>query len=280
MKSEIWVQVFGLMTFLVITVSSLSNEELQKWYKQVQDPKFQCPHDSVDHSTVQPLISVVDCDEPEASYRYDFKLHNGKKAKKGPFNGYATVIISSDTDYESYNFGFRHKKCIKVPNRSIERISGHFINDKLTGDVTINYRDETFLKAFVRDSTFVGVKRHFKGDGTLLNLTDSNDNTIYWKNLQSGFSWIGCQPVEFGKRCYIADQTYQDIKSCIAIEDEFYINCHRVENFEHLNHDQCTLINENGDHEPKTKTFNMLLSQFKEKPSDRHNKFCTKKKLT
>ena len=122
-------------TSIFETGSSMSKEDLHKWYLNIQNSKFQCsaPPNHVTNSDQIPLLTVIDCDEPGASYRYNFRLSNGKKPKKGLFNGYATVDISShDNQFnENFNFGLRHKKCIKVNSRDIAQITGYFTNDKL-----------------------------------------------------------------------------------------------------------------------------------------------------
>ena len=99
-------------TSIFETGSSMSKEDLHKWYLNIQNQKFQCsvPSNPVTNSDQIPLLIVIDCDEPGASYRYNFRLSDGKKPKKGPFNGYATVDISSHASQfnENFNFGLSH----------------------------------------------------------------------------------------------------------------------------------------------------------------------------
>ena len=57
---------------------------------------------------------------------------NGKKPKKGAaFNGLATISLANEEDHETYNFGLRHKKCIKIDSERISQLKGNFVNDNL-----------------------------------------------------------------------------------------------------------------------------------------------------
>ena len=56
---------------------------------------------------------------------------NGKKPKKGPFDGKAKILIGSGGENENYNYGFKNKKCIQVYSRMVRYISGTFLNDVL-----------------------------------------------------------------------------------------------------------------------------------------------------
>ena len=53
---------------------------LRKWFNQVKLPSFTCPHTqnnekfgSMQNDTT-PLVQVVDCNEPDAIYQYDYKV--------------------------------------------------------------------------------------------------------------------------------------------------------------------------------------------------------------
>ena len=58
-----------------------------------------------------------------------FQQFNGKKQKRGPFNGRAKILIASLGDNDNYNYGFKNKKCIKVYSELVRSISGTFVND-------------------------------------------------------------------------------------------------------------------------------------------------------
>ena len=55
------------------------NKELHAWYEKITDQKFNCPapieFELDPGNDGQPILKVVDCDDPLATYRYDYKVH-------------------------------------------------------------------------------------------------------------------------------------------------------------------------------------------------------------
>lgn len=143
-----------ILAFIICTHGELPSE-LVEWQTRVQDANIDCspPNDDLEKvANSEPVLKVVDCSDPNALYRYDFKvpffkktfckisyhifcplqLRNGKKPKLGqPFNGKAKISLGGSTNNEKFNFGFRSKKCIQVKSDRIVEILGSFVNDQL-----------------------------------------------------------------------------------------------------------------------------------------------------
>ena len=68
-----------IVTFIVSTTGANKNKELHVWYEKITDQKFNCPapiQSELDLGTDgQPILKVVDCDDPSATYRYDYKVN-------------------------------------------------------------------------------------------------------------------------------------------------------------------------------------------------------------
>ena len=87
----------------------------------------------------------MDCDDLGSIIRYDFKLKNGKKPKKGLLNGSGTLIFPDGIDgNENYNFGFRNKKCINIYMKNVRKLSGNFVNDTIEVNLTFSFFKEYF----------------------------------------------------------------------------------------------------------------------------------------
>ena len=67
------------MTFIASTAVANKNKELHTWYQKITDQKFNCPapveSELEPGNDGQPILKVVDCDDPSATYRYDYKVH-------------------------------------------------------------------------------------------------------------------------------------------------------------------------------------------------------------
>ena len=68
-----------IVTFIVNSTVANKNKELHAWYEKITDQKFNCPapiQSELDPGTDgQPILKVVDCDDPSATYRYDYKVN-------------------------------------------------------------------------------------------------------------------------------------------------------------------------------------------------------------
>ena len=66
-------------TFIVSTTVANKNKEFHAWYVKITDQNFNCPapiQSELDPGTDgQPILKVVDCDDPSATYRYDYKVN-------------------------------------------------------------------------------------------------------------------------------------------------------------------------------------------------------------
>ena len=67
------------MTFIASTAVANKNKELHAWYENITDQKFNCPAPAESElnpgNDGQPILKVVDCDDPSATYRYDYKVN-------------------------------------------------------------------------------------------------------------------------------------------------------------------------------------------------------------
>ena len=62
----------------VIPACAVNKEELRVWHTKITDPKFKCPpSNKSENNSFQgpPLLKIVDCNEPSAIYRYNYKVH-------------------------------------------------------------------------------------------------------------------------------------------------------------------------------------------------------------
>ena len=66
------------MTFIACKTGANKNKELHVWYEKITDQKFNCPapaESELNPGNGQPILKVVDCDDPSATYRYDYKVN-------------------------------------------------------------------------------------------------------------------------------------------------------------------------------------------------------------
>ena len=67
-----------IVTFIAATVVANKNKDFHAWYEKITDQKFNCPapiESELDPGNDgQPILKVVDCDDPSAIYRYDYKV--------------------------------------------------------------------------------------------------------------------------------------------------------------------------------------------------------------
>ena len=86
-----------IVTFIANSTVANKNKELHAWYEKITDQKFNCPapiqsrdaggggrrgtcsisaESELDpDNDGQPIFKVVDCDDPSATYRYDYKVN-------------------------------------------------------------------------------------------------------------------------------------------------------------------------------------------------------------
>ena len=68
-----------IATFIASTTVANKSKEFHAWYEKITDQKFNCPapiQSELDPGTDgQPILKVIDCDDPSATYRYDYKVN-------------------------------------------------------------------------------------------------------------------------------------------------------------------------------------------------------------
>ena len=68
-----------IVTFIANSTVANKNKELHAWYEKITDQKFNCPaplQSELDPGNDgQAILKVVDCDDPSATYRYDYKVN-------------------------------------------------------------------------------------------------------------------------------------------------------------------------------------------------------------
>ena len=66
-----------IVAFITSTADANKNRQLHAWYEKITDQKFNCPAESEldPDNDGQPIFKVVDCDDPSATYRYDYKVN-------------------------------------------------------------------------------------------------------------------------------------------------------------------------------------------------------------
>jgi hypothetical protein len=55
----------------------------------------------------------------------------GKKAKRGPFNGFGVLEFGRTGENGKFNHGMKFGKCFKIVRSDIKKITGFFKNDQL-----------------------------------------------------------------------------------------------------------------------------------------------------
>jgi len=223
-------------------------EDFQSWQKLVTNDKYKCPapqNDEIFSEKPTLLFQIVDCNEHNAIFRYDFKQLNGKKPKKGPFNGRAKILIATEGDNENYNFGFKNKKCVQVYSKMARSISGTFVNDVLEGEVTLKFSDDTKMETYVKSGYAIGPQRFFTTNGNFLNITDTNTGQIILSETDEKFLAIfACQNEvhDLGPRCVIfQNETFTDSRSCLVVDRDFFVNCYNLSDFKHIEFSGCEL---------------------------------------
>ena len=70
MKSQ---QLFLLLIFFKQILAH--SDDFYQWVQNVQNPSFNCPNEDLEPlEGVEPFVQVVNCDEENSTFRYDFKV--------------------------------------------------------------------------------------------------------------------------------------------------------------------------------------------------------------
>ena len=89
----------------------------------------------------------------------------------------------------------------------------------LEGDILIEFKDQSFIKAFMNNNVITGVQRHFREDKSIANITDSSTGTVLWSVKDEGYSVLSC----VDQRCTISSEDMTKMKNCLKIDDTFFI---------------------------------------------------------
>ena len=89
----------------------------------------------------------------------------------------------------------------------------------LEGDILIEFFDQSFVKAFMKNNVIIGVQRHFREDKSLVNVTDSSTGTVLWSVKDEGYSVISC----IGHRCTLSSEDMTKMKNCLKVDDTLFI---------------------------------------------------------
>ena len=117
----------------------------------------------------------------------------------------------------------------------------------------------------------VGPQRFFDAEKSrLLNLTDSRNGTIYfkeWAPEEKTVSIFHCQETDLGNRCIVINKNglFEEMISCIFVTVGFFVNCYNFDvEVSEINLDSCEvsfqILNENVN---SNDTFNMIVSNEK-----------------
>ena len=101
------------------------------------------------------------------------------------------------------------------------------------------------MKGFSHSGYLVGPQRYFDDMGILINATDTATRDTYLRQYslnEQPVSLFGCQDTKEGKRCIvIKNSTFEDLKSCLWITDDFYVKCYAMGELSSVEPDNCKL---------------------------------------
>ena len=64
----------SILLFLLIK-QIFANDKFHQWVQNIQNPSFQCPVQNLEPPEgANPIFQVVNCEDSEATFRYDFKV--------------------------------------------------------------------------------------------------------------------------------------------------------------------------------------------------------------
>ena len=72
-----FINIYVVLIVLLNHATAISIETLQKWHNEVTNMKYNCPAPREIENSFEKtplLLEVVDCNQPFAIYRYDFKV--------------------------------------------------------------------------------------------------------------------------------------------------------------------------------------------------------------
>ena len=72
-----FINIYVVLIILLNHARAISIETLQKWHNEVTNMKYNCPAPREIENSFEKtplLLEVVDCNQPLAIYRYDFKV--------------------------------------------------------------------------------------------------------------------------------------------------------------------------------------------------------------
>ena len=122
-------------------------------FMRALDPSYEC-HSLNDGnlSTGPQVYNIVGCNEPDASWNYNYQTDDLSKGRpKKLFNGLSTISFDSNLGNSKYRFGLKHNKCIKpFWNRFFPgyAIPTETAEPQLLGNYKITQPRSSYLKLF------------------------------------------------------------------------------------------------------------------------------------
>ena len=89
----------------------------------------------------------------------------------------------------------------------------------LEGDILIEYFDQSFVKAYVKNNVIIGVQRHFKEDKSITKVVDTSTGSVLWSVQDEGYSIINC----IDQRCTLSSYDMTEMKSCLKVDNDLFI---------------------------------------------------------
>ena len=153
------------------------------WLERLQDPQYDCQSVLEEDSALferPEVFSVVDCQEAGARWNYNYQTDAGKKSGK-VFKGFSSITFSDDShNNNKFRHGLKIGKCIKTFRPDVRLIKGVIKDDKLLGNVAVEFSDKTFASVHVKENRLSGILRHFSAKGELLNVTVASNGQLLW----------------------------------------------------------------------------------------------------
>ena len=216
------------------------------------DPSYEC-HNLNDGnlSTGPQVYNIVGCNEPDASWNYNYQTDDLSKGRsKKLFNGLSTISFDSNLGNSKYRFGLKHNKCIKPFWNNVKQIKGNIMDDKFQGSVVIKFFDETFVTVFAKDNFLTGVSRHFSMQGKqLLNVSDAVTNQVLW--VRDRFGSFRHRHIQGRTERVLVTKDFQSAYDCDQHDSIHLVDCRLMSRIhsEFLESDGCSYLFSNLDYQ-------------------------------
>jgi hypothetical protein len=123
------------------------------------------------------------------------------------------------------------------------------------------------IKGYSHSGYLVGTQRYFDDKGILINATDTANRDTYlrqYKQNENSVSLFGCQHTKEGTRCIVMNNsTFEDLKSCLRITEDFYVKCYPMSELSNVEPDNCKLKLQISVSDTGNDLFNMRISKVR-----------------